>query len=43
MQVDKKFALACGWPEELIIVDDRDLGLSGQLRMEDRPAFNEMN
>ncbi len=43
MQVDKKFALACGWAEELIIVDDRDLGLSGQLRMEDRPAFNEMN
>ncbi len=43
MQVDKKFALACGWPEELIIVDDKDLGLSGQLRMEDRPAFNEMN
>ncbi len=43
MQLDKKFALLCGWPEELIIVDDRDLGLSGQLRMEERPAFNEMN
>src|ERR1700730_9984409 len=43
MQVDKKFAIACGWPEDLIIMDDRDLGLSGQLRMEDRPAFNEMN
>lgn len=43
MQVDKKFALVCGWPDELILVDDRDLGLSGQLRMEDRPAFNEMN
>ena len=43
MQIDKKFALTCGWLEELIIVDNRDLGLSGQLRMEDRPAFNEMN
>lgn len=43
MQVDRGFALACGWTEELIIVDDRDLGVSGQLRMEDRLAFNEMN
>ncbi len=43
MQVDKRFALACSWTEELIILDDRDLGLSSQLRMEDRPAFNEMN
>jgi len=43
MQVDRGFALACGWPEELIILDDRDLGVSGQLRMEDRFAFNGMN
>src|SRR6266566_10086895 len=42
MQIDKKFALACGWPEELIIVDDRDLGVSGQLRMEERLAFRDM-
>ncbi len=34
--------LACGWTEDIIIVDDRDLGLSGQLRMEDRPAFRDM-
>lgn len=43
MQVDKGFALACGWLEELILLDDRDLGVSGQLRMEDRLAFNGMN
>jgi hypothetical protein len=43
MQVDKRFAMSCGWPEERIIVDDRDLGVSGQLRMEERLAFNEMN
>ncbi|MEO8954847.1 MAG: recombinase family protein [Ktedonobacteraceae bacterium] len=42
MQVDRTFALTCGWSQELIILDDRDLGLSGQLRMEDRPAFNDM-
>src|SRR5205085_11530367 len=42
MQQDKKFALHCGWREELIIVDTRDLGLSGQKRMEDRPAFSDM-
>ncbi|MBX5449698.1 MAG: recombinase family protein [Thermogemmatispora sp.] len=42
MQKDKAFALRCGWREDQIIVDDRDLGVSGQLRMEDRIAFNEM-
>ena len=39
MQQDKSFAVKCGWQEEMIIVDTRDLGVSGQLRMEDRPAF----
>src|SRR6266699_7173430 len=42
MQQDKRFALRCGWADELIIMDTRDLGLSGQLRMEDRPAFSDM-
>src|SRR5690242_10526961 len=42
MQKDKSFALSRGWADEQIILDDRDLGVSGQLRMEDRPAFNEM-
>jgi hypothetical protein len=42
MQQDKKFALLCGWPEELIIMDTRDLGVSGRLRMEDRLTFSEM-
>lgn len=42
MQKDKSFALSCGWTDEQIILDDRDLGVSGQLRMEDRPAFYEM-
>lgn len=42
MQKDKSFAVSCGWSEDLIIVDDRDLGVSGQIRMEDRLAFNEM-
>lgn len=42
MQKDKSFAISCGWREELIILDDRDLGVSGQIRMEDRLAFNEM-
>ncbi|GAC1344069.1 MAG: hypothetical protein NVSMB27_04630 [Ktedonobacteraceae bacterium] len=40
MQKDKSYALSCGWKEHMIIVDDRDLGVSGQLRMEDRKAFN---
>lgn len=40
MQQDKTFVLKYGWPAELIIMDTSDLGLSGQLRMEDRPAFN---
>ena len=42
MQQDKKFALRCGWSEELIIMDTRDLGLSGQKRMQERPAFADM-
>jgi len=42
MQQDKKFALLCGWKEHLIIMDTRDLGISGRLRMEDRPAFSDM-
>ncbi len=42
MQQDNGFALLCGWIEELIIMDTDDLGLSGQLRMEDRPAFVKM-
>src|SRR2546427_6353761 len=42
MQQDKGFALLCGWKDELIIMDTDDLGLSGQLRMEDRPAFVKM-
>ena len=42
MQQDKKFALLCGWKEHLIIMDTRDLGISGRLRMEDRLAFSDM-
>lgn len=44
MQQDKSFAISCGWKDEgeQIIMDTRDLGLSGQLRMEDRPAFRDM-
>src|SRR6266567_2023430 len=42
MQQDKGFALLCGWQEERIIMETDDLGLSGQLRMEDRPAFVKM-
>lgn len=42
MQQDKRFALRCGWTNERIIMDTRDLGLSGRLRMEDRPAFSDM-
>src|SRR5258708_2572752 len=42
MQKDKSFALSCGWEDHFIIVDDSDLGVSGQLRMEDRKAFNAM-
>jgi DNA invertase Pin-like site-specific DNA recombinase len=42
MQQDKSFAIKCGWKEDTIIVDDRDLGVSGQLRMEDREAFRDM-
>jgi hypothetical protein len=42
MQKDKSFAVSCGWRDDgnLIVLDDRDLGLSGQLRMEYRPAFS---
>ncbi len=41
MQQDRKFALLCGWhdDDEMIIVEKDDLGLSGQLRMDERPAF----
>src|SRR6266571_9452247 len=42
MQQDKKFALRCGWTDDLIIMDTRDLGVSGRVRMEDRLAFSEM-
>jgi len=42
MQKDNSFALSCGWKDHMIIVDDRDLGVSGQIRMEDRKAFNAM-
>src|SRR5947209_17035782 len=42
MQQDKSFAVKCGWQEDMIIVDTRDLGVSGQLRMEDREAFRDM-
>src|SRR5947209_18374017 len=42
MQKDKSFALFCGWRDDQIILDDRDLGVSGQLRMEDRLAFHDM-
>ena len=39
MQLDISFARDYGWPEELIIMDPADLGLSGQKRMDERPAF----
>jgi len=42
MQKDKSFAISCGWKEDMIILDERDLGVSGQTRMEDREAFNDM-
>ncbi len=42
MQQDKTFSLKHGWSEDLIIMDTSDLGLSGQLRMENRPAFVKM-
>ncbi len=42
MQQDKTFVVKYGWPDNLIIMNTSDLGLSGQLRMEDRPAFNSM-
>ena len=44
MQQDKSFAVLCGWVDdgENIIMDTRDLGLSGQLKMEERPAFIDM-
>ena len=44
MQQDKGFATLCGWVDDgvSIIVDTRDLGLSGQLKMEERPAFVDM-
>jgi DNA invertase Pin-like site-specific DNA recombinase len=42
MQQDKSFALMYGWIDEHIIMDTADLGLSGQLPMEERPAFVKM-
>src|SRR2546425_244705 len=44
MQQDKSFAVLCGWVDDgkHIIMDKDDLGLSGQLRMEERPAFVKM-
>ena len=42
MQQDKRFCLLCGWPDDLIIMDTRDLGISGRLRMEERAAFADM-
>lgn len=42
MQKDKSFAISCGWPENMIILDDRDLGVSGQELMENRVTFKEM-
>lgn len=44
MQQDKSFAVSCGWVDDgtSIIMDTRDLGLSGQLKMEERPAFVDM-
>ncbi len=44
MQQDKSFAVKCGWQDNGtdIIMDIDDLGLSGQLRMEERPAFVKM-
>ncbi len=44
MQQDRRFAVLCGWSDddEMIIVETDDLGLSGQLRMEERPAFVKM-
>src|SRR5258708_12098659 len=40
MQQDKKFALLCGWKEPLIIMDTRDLGISGRLRLKNLPPFS---
>src|SRR5437588_9095573 len=42
MQQDKRFCLLCGWTEEFIIMDTRDLGISGRLRMEERETFSDM-
>src|SRR5216683_4307769 len=39
MQQDISFALNYGWPEDLIIMDAADLGVSGQKRMDERLAF----
>ena len=39
MQQDKSFAIDYGWLDEQIIMDPADLGKSGQLRMDQRPAF----
>src|SRR5438034_11720611 len=44
MQKDKSLARDSGWEdtEDNILVDTSDLGLSGQLRMDQRPAFVNM-
>jgi DNA invertase Pin-like site-specific DNA recombinase len=41
MQKDKSLAIQSGWEdiENNILIDTSDLGLSGQLRMDQRPAF----
>ncbi|MFL5625944.1 MAG: recombinase family protein [Ktedonobacteraceae bacterium] len=40
MQQDKSFALKCGWVDDgRIIMDTQDLGISGRLPMDKRPAF----
>src|SRR6266571_5215702 len=44
MQLDRRFALFCGWSDDdkMIIVEKDDLGVSGQLRMDERLAFVKM-
>jgi predicted site-specific integrase-resolvase len=44
MQQDKSFAILCGWVDDgvHIIVDTDDLGVSGQLKMEERVTFVKM-
>jgi len=44
MLQDKRFALLCGWADQpgAIILEKDDLGVSGQLRMDEREAFVKM-